>query len=103
MALVKITNRLLTASDEGLICLLVLLDLSAAFDTNDHHILLQRIEHQITIKGSALRWFKSYRSDRCNFLPVNDDWTITVYSITCLPIGNIIRKQSIRFYMDDTK
>ncbi len=42
--LVKETNGLLLASDKGLVTLLVLLDLSAAFDMTEHHILLQRLE-----------------------------------------------------------
>ena len=59
-ALVKVNNDLLIASDNGLVSVLVLLDLSAAFDTIDHNILLQRLEHQIGIKGTALSWFRSY-------------------------------------------
>ena len=61
------------ASDEGIISVLVLLDLRAAFDTIDHYILLQRMKHQFGIRGSALSWFKSYLSDRYDFVHVNDE------------------------------
>ena len=59
----------ITASDEGLITKLVLLDLSAAFDTIDHYIL-----HQIGIKGSTLKWFVS---DECYFVHVNNHQDMT--------------------------
>ncbi len=59
-ALVKITNDLLLASDQGCISLLVLLDLSAAFDTMDHDILIDRLQNYTGIQGQALRWFRSF-------------------------------------------
>ncbi len=67
-ALVKITNDLLLASDKGYISLLVLLDLSAAFDTIDHDILIDRLQNYTGIQGQALRWFRSYLSDRYHFV-----------------------------------
>ena len=56
--LTNVTNDLLIASDQGFVSVLVLLDLSAAFNTIDHEILLQRLEQLISIKGTALNWFK---------------------------------------------
>src|SRR4029434_6641002 len=71
-ALVKVLNDLLIASDHGCTSIIVLLELSAAFDTIDHHILLQRLAHHVGIKGCALSWFRSYLSDRHQFVHVHE-------------------------------
>ncbi len=55
-ALVRITNDLLLAADSGLLTILVLLDLTAAFDTVSHEILLDRLV-SIGITGTPLSWF----------------------------------------------
>ena len=47
--------------------MLVMLDPSAAFDTMDHSILLPHLEHDVVIKGSALRWIKSYLTNDNTF------------------------------------
>ncbi len=72
-ALIRVTNDLLVSSDRGCISLLVLLDLSTAFDTIDHNLLLNRLENVVGIGGSALAWFKSYLSDRHQFIAVNEE------------------------------
>ncbi len=69
--LVKFTNYLLLASDQGCISLLVLLDLSAAFDTIDHDILIDRLQNYTGIQGRALRWFRSYLFDRYHIVYLN--------------------------------
>ena len=53
IALVKVTNDLLLTSDSRLVSILVLLDLSAVFETIDHNILLQRLQRVIGIKGTG--------------------------------------------------
>lgn len=44
--------------------MLVLLDLSAAFNAVDHRILLERLEQWVGVSGLALQWFSSYLSER---------------------------------------
>ncbi|KAL0148845.1 hypothetical protein M9458_055854, partial [Cirrhinus mrigala] len=50
-----------------------LLDLSAVFDTVHYNILLNRLENYVGIRGTALAWFKSYLSDRHQFVAVNEE------------------------------
>ena len=64
-------NDLLTALDNGKICFLTLLDLSPAFNTIDHNILLHRLEHTFGISDSALSWFRSHLSDKIQTVAVN--------------------------------
>lgn len=64
-ALVKVVNDLLLASDQVYVSLLVLFDLSAAFDTIDHSGLLDRLENVVAIKGSYLTY-------QYQFIDVND-------------------------------
>ena len=70
-ALLKITNDILFALDSGYVSLLTLLDLSAAFDTIDHCILLDRLQHMYGISGIALSWFSSYLTNRTQSVIVN--------------------------------
>ena len=62
-ALVRIHNDMMQSMDCRRGVLLVLLDLSAAYDTLDHGILLKRL-HDIGVRHTALEWFKSYLDDR---------------------------------------
>ena len=70
-ALLRIVNDLLTAMDNNKICILTLLDLSAAFDTIDHQILLTRLQHSFGISGPALSWFSSYLCNRTHAVTIN--------------------------------
>ena len=63
-ALVKVTKDILMKMNTQEVTLLVMLDLSAAFDTVNHNILLKRLNEELGICGVALEWFKSYLVNR---------------------------------------
>ena len=67
----KIHNDIMSCMNKGEIVMLVLLDLSAAFDTIDHGI-LRRLENVYGIKDTALNWFRSYMSDRTQSVIINN-------------------------------
>ena len=70
-ALLKVTNDLLSAMDDGKISVLVLLDLSAAFDTIDHEILLHRLHNVFGFEDTVLSWFQSYLENRTQTVGVH--------------------------------
>ena len=63
-ALLRVKNDILLNMNKQHVTLLVLLDLSAAFDTVDHNVLLTRLHSKFGISGTALEWFSSYLSGR---------------------------------------
>ena len=56
----------------GKVTALVLLDLSAAFDTIDHEILLNRLATDVGVTGTPLYWFRSYISGRTQIVSCAD-------------------------------
>ena len=63
-ALLRVDNDILRFVDNGDGVYLVLLGLSAAFDTTDHTILLSFLENHIGLRGTVVQMFQSYLSDR---------------------------------------
>jgi len=63
-ALVKVLSDILDAADSRQVTLLGLLDLSAAFDTVDHDILLRRLATSFGMSGLTLKWISSFLTGR---------------------------------------
>ena len=70
-ALIRVKNDIASALDRKCSTILVLLDLSCAFDTINHEILLRRLEHSVGISGAALEWLHSYVSERYHQVAVS--------------------------------
>ncbi len=121
MTLVRVQNDVLQVVDTDGAAILILLDLSAAFDTVDHSALLRTVEHRVGITGQALEWIKSYLSDRHQSVCINGKLskrTELVYGVPqgsvlgpllftlyTLPLGDIARLHNLSFHMyaDDTQ
>jgi len=73
------SNDLLLAADSGHVSALCLLDLTAAFDTVDHNLLMLCLERQFGLCGIVLQWFWSYLSDRSYQVIYGDNTSSTVY------------------------
>ena len=132
-ALLKVKSDVLNAVDRQEVVFLVMLDLSAAFDTIDHALMLKHFETNMGISGCALQWLKSYLESRV--YQVNIDGVLSethkldfgvpqwgtpkssnpqgsVLGSLCFrpilytsPVGKIIHKHGINFhfYADDTQ
>jgi len=120
-ALAKVHNDLALALDKKKACLLILLDLSAAFDTIDHDFLLQRCASLFGITSTALAWLKCYLSNRSQRVLVGG-CSSKAKSLKCgvpqgsilgpllfimytTPLGSLLQQQNTDYhlYADDTQ
>jgi hypothetical protein len=120
-ALLRIHSDILAALDNKKCVLLIMLDLSAAFDTVDHTTLISRLASVIGVTGKALDWFTSYLKDRFQSVLINGVksqlWELLfgvpqgsvlgpiLFIIYTSPLGKILQKLGIKyhFYADDSQ
>ena len=118
-AMVRLTNDILVTLDQGKAVLVVFLDVSAAFDTVNHNMLLHRLHSEYGITGKALQWFASYLSGRSQVVEIDghtsDPRTLeegfpqgsvlggVLYSWTVKPLTGICRELNVNHqkYADD--
>jgi hypothetical protein len=83
-------NDLLVAVDGGNAAILALLDQSAAFDTIDHSVLLDRLSARFGICGSALDWFSSYLANRSQSVHVFGVTSSPIFLTCGVPQGSVV-------------
>ena len=89
-AIVKIHNDLVMMVDKRDHAVLMLLDLSAAFDTLNHTVLLQKLKSNFKIKGEALKWLESYLTGRSFTVKVRKASSGKCYLTIGVPQGSIL-------------
>ena len=89
-ALVLVQDDILGARDRRFGVILVLLDMSAAFDTVNHEILLSRLEHRYGMAGSVLAWKRSYLTDRSHCVYLQGGASSKIGVACGVPQGSVI-------------
>ena len=120
-ALLRVFNDITEPLDQKCMVILVMLDLSAAFDVIDHDILLKRVEYSYGITADALSWIQSYLKDRIQCVSIGNETSsdkVLNFSVPqgsvlgprkyCMfskPIGEIVRRHNLQYhcYADDSQ
>jgi exonuclease III len=120
-ALLKVVSDIRCSIDNNQGVILLLLDLSAAFDTVDYQILFDRLARRLGITGVVLKWLKSYLHSRTQCVTIMDAMSVLaellfgvpqgsvlgplLFVIYILPLSDIIRRHGVTLhsYADDTQ
>ena len=113
--LLKTANDILLGLDKRPVSLLTLLDLSSAFDTIDHNILLDRLNYLYGISGTCLSWFRSYLSNRRQSVAIANRFSSAkelhygvlqdsvlgpiLFVLYIQPLSNLIKRHSLSVHL----
>ena len=99
-AVLSLTDYILRAFDDGKFVVGVFLDLTKAFETVNHNILLKKLEY-IGVRGVALRWFQSYLTDRKQYVMFNGSKSDSKQLFYSVPQGSILGPLLFNLYIND--
>ncbi len=89
-ALVSVQNYILRSMDSQHVVVLVMLDLSTDFNTVNHEVLLEQLSGNIGISGIALQWFRSYLTERKQFIRMQNNTSTSVPLTRGVPQGSVL-------------
>ena len=100
LAALELIDSIYKNLDQGKTPIAIFLDLSKAFDTIDHKILINKLHH-CGCRNISLNWFKSYLTERSQYVVINDTISKTLRITTGVPQGSVLGPLLFLIYIND--